>query len=113
MRRGVGTQVCLGRPVVVMGGVGEDEYLYPKEEGKKKKGSSSPLLLRRWRHCCDDRPPRGAFFIDKKGLKVGGGGARDGIFLTDSRLDLCFRDGEGARAARRLAPSVAAHLHES
>ena len=40
--------------------------------------------------------PRGGLFIDKKGLKVvfgggGGGGSRDGIFLTDSRLDPCFR----------------------
>ena len=44
-----GTRLCLGRPagrqaVVVMGGVGGDEYLYPKEEGKKRRGSSSPLL---------------------------------------------------------------------
>ena len=38
--------------------------------------------------------PRGGLFIDKKGLEVvfgGGGGSRDGIFLTDSRLDPCFR----------------------
>ena len=43
--------------------------------------------------------PRGGLFIDKKGLKVvfGGGGSRDGIFLTDSRLDPCFRP----RRARR------------
>ena len=41
--------------------------------------------------------PRGGLFIDKKGLEVvfggggGGSGSRDGIFLTDSRLDPCFR----------------------
>ena len=54
MRRGVASHSApvRPRPVVVMGGVGGDEYLYPKEEGekkekkekKKKRGSPSPFL---------------------------------------------------------------------
>ena len=82
-----------------MGGVGGDEYLYPKEDGRGeeeegRKGSSFLPSCGVGGAAAMIVLPRGGLFIDKKGLEVvfgGGGGSRDGIFLTDSRLDPCFR----------------------
>ena len=65
-----------------MGGVGGDEYLYPKEDGRGeeegRKGSSSLPSCGVGGAAAMIVLPRGVVFIDKKGLKVvfGGGAAR-------------------------------------